>query len=225
MAELALVLLAVAPLDQPLLRVGAMFLNGLPLGMVWGLVILYLEGRQTSELMMAGLSSSYIVSSGVVKDVGRALIPGESIPLFGLSLPNPFPAMSEFWMPAAAGLLFLPLFLVAVWLLDQLPDPDAEDQAAHCERTAMQSSDRWLFLKTFWPGVVTALVAYFFITAHRDYRDNYMVDIFGELGISYEADRTAISPRRRGWRLVCWRFMVRCSSCAAIGWGCSRSTA
>ncbi len=193
MAELALVLLALAPMDQPLLRVGAMFLNGLPLGMVWGLVILYLEGRQTSELMMAGLSSSYIVSSGIVKDVGRALIPGESIPLVGLSLPNPFPAMSEFWMPAATGLLFMPVFLVAVWLLDQLPDPNVQDQAERCERTAMQSSDRWLFLRTFWPGIVTALAAYFLITAHRDYRDNYMVDILAEMGYSYASDKTAIS--------------------------------
>ena len=37
--------------------VAAIFLNGLPLGMVWGLVILYLEGRRTSELLLVGLGA------------------------------------------------------------------------------------------------------------------------------------------------------------------------
>ena len=62
-AEAALVLFAVLPRD---LKVVAIFCNGLPLGMVWGLVVWYLEGRLTSELLLAGLACSYIVSSGAV---------------------------------------------------------------------------------------------------------------------------------------------------------------
>ena len=68
-AEIALVLFAILP-EQ--MKIGAIFLNGLSLGMVWGLIVWYLEGRQTSEILLAVLSCSFIVSSGIVKDVGRA---------------------------------------------------------------------------------------------------------------------------------------------------------
>ena len=48
-----------------------LFLNGLPLGMIWGLVFSYLEGRRNTELLGAGMSASFIVSSGLVKSLGR----------------------------------------------------------------------------------------------------------------------------------------------------------
>ena len=44
-----------------------MFFNGLPLGMIGGLVVRYLEGRRASELLLAALSCSFIVASGAVK--------------------------------------------------------------------------------------------------------------------------------------------------------------
>ena len=70
-AELALVAFALA---SGVWQVVAMFVNGLPLGMVWGLVVRYLEGRRTSEPLLAGLSFSFIVSSGALKDAGVWLI-------------------------------------------------------------------------------------------------------------------------------------------------------
>ena len=62
-AEAALVLFALVP---PVWKAAALFLNGLPLGMIWGMVVGYLEVRCTSELLLAGLSCSFIVSSGMV---------------------------------------------------------------------------------------------------------------------------------------------------------------
>ena len=56
-AEAALLGFALLPGN---LKVLAIFINGLPLGMVWGLVSRYLEGRKTAELLFAGLSCSYI---------------------------------------------------------------------------------------------------------------------------------------------------------------------
>src|SRR5262249_27202358 len=52
LAEAALVLFAMAP--SPL-HVGCLFLNGLPLGMVFGMVLGFLEGRRMTEAMTAGL--------------------------------------------------------------------------------------------------------------------------------------------------------------------------
>ncbi len=64
MAETALLLFAVLPTSW---KIAAIFMNGLPLGMVWGFVVSYLEGRRASEVQLAGLSCSFIIASGVVK--------------------------------------------------------------------------------------------------------------------------------------------------------------
>ena len=74
-AEAALVLFAVAP---PGMKVLAIFLNGVPLGMVWGLVVWYLEGRQTSELLLAGLE--LLLHRRERRRQGRRQAPDECLP-------------------------------------------------------------------------------------------------------------------------------------------------
>jgi phosphonate degradation associated HDIG domain protein len=165
----ALVLFAVLPGD---LKVVAIFCNGLPLGMVWGLVVWYLEGRMTSELLLAGLACSYIVSSGAVKDVGRYLMAAHGV--------------SEAAMPMLTGLLFLPPFLLCVWMLSQLPPPTAADQAARVERATMDGSSRRAFFKALFQGLLLLLGARLLTTAFRDFRDYYGVELFGSLG--YQSD-------------------------------------
>ena len=195
-AEAALVLFGVLP---PNFKIVAIFLNGLPLGMVWGLVVWYLEGRRTSELLLAGLSCSYIVSSGVVKDFGRAILAGTAaewwaaVPLIGPFISTALGHVSESWMPAITGLHFLPLFLLAVWALNQIPRPSTADVAARGEREPMNTADRLAFLRRFLPGLLLLCVAYFFLTAYRDFRDNYQVEIFDALGYPYQENRTIIS--------------------------------
>jgi len=195
-AELALVLFGFLPANLKLI---AIFLNGLSLGMVWGLVVWYLEGRRTSEVLLAGLSCSYIVSSGVVKDFGRALMAGTvadwwaKVPLVGSTLTTWMRTVSEAWMPALAALHFLPLFLLAVWALQQIPRPDEADVAARGEREPMRRADRLAFLKQFALGLALLCVSYFFLTAYRDFRDNYQVEIFDSLGYPYERNRAIIT--------------------------------
>ena len=102
----ALILFALVPAPW---NVAAMFLNGLPLGMIWGLVFGFMEGRRTSEVLGAVVCASFIVSSGAVKTVGKLLMDHAGL--------------SPFWMPAAAGAVFLPLLFVSVWALSSLPPP------------------------------------------------------------------------------------------------------
>ena len=95
LALASLLLFAVLPVQWKFV---AIFLNGVPLGMVWGLVVSYMEGRKNSDLLLAGLACSFIVASGVVKDVGRWFIRDMGL--------------TEFWMPFATGALFLiPFFM------------------------------------------------------------------------------------------------------------------
>lgn len=195
-AEFALLLFAVVP--DPL-KVVALFFNGIPLGMIWGLVVWYLEGRRTSEILMAGLACSFIVASGVTKDFARALMAGtiadlwSHLPLLGPLIGNALGKVSEFWMPFITGLHFLPFFLLGVWTLQQLPKPNASDVATRAPRTPMNGSDRLAFLRRFGLGMLLLCTAYFFLTAYRDFRDNYQVEIFEELGYRYDDNKVIIS--------------------------------
>ncbi len=166
-AEVALVLFAVLPAEWKLV---AIFCNGLPLGMVWGLVVLYLEGRRTSELLLAGLSCSFIIASGVVKGAGRWLMEAHGY--------------GDFTMPAVTGLIFLVPFVISVFLLNQIPEPTQRDIDARVQREPMNAGERMRFMKVFLPGMLMLLTAYFFLTAYRDFRDNYMSNILLEMGIS-----------------------------------------
>jgi len=163
-AEIALILFGILPIQ---LKPIAMFLNGLPLGMVWGVVVRYLEGRCTSEILLAGLTSSFIVASGAVKDIGRFFMDKYYI--------------NEWWMPAFTGMFFLPPFLVSVWFLNQVPAPNAADVAARSERKLMDAKLRAKLMLHFAPGFVMLFIVYFFLTAYRDYRDNFGVEIFKSL--------------------------------------------
>ncbi|HWB78003.1 MAG TPA: DUF5690 family protein [Nannocystaceae bacterium] len=162
-AELALLLFAIAP---PWLQVVAMFCNGLPLGAVWGLVFGFLEGRRTTEILGAGLSTSYIVASGAVKSVGAWML-REGI--------------SERWMPFLTGLVFVPAFAIAVWLLARLPRPTVEDEAARVERKPMFGAERVAFLKRFGVGILLLTCVHTLITAYRDFRDNFAAEIWHAL--------------------------------------------
>lgn len=164
-AELALVVFGFV---GPGGKVIAMFFNGLPLGAVWGLVFGFLEGRKTTEILGAGLSASYIVASGIVKAVGLTLME------FGVS---------EDWMPAATGAVFLPLFLVAVFGLAKLPPPTKSDIDARTKRDVMHGGERRSFFLRFAPGLVALTALYVFLTAYRDFRDNFAADVFAQLGI------------------------------------------
>lgn len=180
-------------------KVVAIFLNGLSLGMVWGLVVRFLEGRVTSELLLAGLSSSFIVSSGIVKDIGRAFMSGtaaewwRSVPGIGPWVAGALGEVSESWMPAVTGLHFLPFFLLFVWMLAQIPSRTHVDEEQRHVRESMDGGRRIHFLISYLPGIVLLLVAYLLLTAYRDYRDNFAVEIFGDLGYPYAGNETIIS--------------------------------
>lgn len=167
---LALILFAVVPAPW---NVAAMFLNGLPLGLIWGLVFGFMEGRRTSEVLGAILCASFIVSSGAVKSVGKLLMEGWHI--------------SPFWMPAAAGALFLPLLGVSVWALSQLPPPSRRDEVERVRRAPMDGAARARFLGRYGLGIALLVLAYVLITAIRDFRDNFAAEIWTALGFGHAA--------------------------------------
>lgn len=161
----ALLLFAIVPAPW---NVVFMFFNGLPLGLIWGLVYSYVEGRRTSEVIAALLCASFILSSGVVKSAGRWLLDDMG--------------MSAFWMPAAAGALFFPMLLVSVFALTLLPEPDASDRSERTPRAPMNAAQRAAFLGHHAAALIPLLVAYVLLTAFRDFRDNFAAEIWLALG-------------------------------------------
>jgi hypothetical protein len=167
-----LALVAFALIPAPWI-VATLFLNGLPLGMIWGLVFGFMEGRRVTEVLASMMCASFILSSGVVKSIGVWLIQAWHINLF--------------WMPAATGLVFMPLLLASVWVLSQLPPPSARDEAERVRRMPMTGAERAAFLRAYAPGLVAIIFAYILLTAFRDFRDNFAAEIWTALGYGGEA--------------------------------------
>lgn len=147
-----------------------MFFNGLPLGMIWGVVFSYLEGRRFTELLGAVMASSFIVASGLVKGVGRYLIDQWAVP--------------ELWMPFFTGLIFLPALIFGAKLLHRLPPPNNEDIRLRTERVPMNYSDRKLFFQRFMPGIIFSVLIYVGLTIFRDLRDNFAIEFWTGYGYS-----------------------------------------
>jgi hypothetical protein len=176
LAELALVGFAYAPLP---LKAVMLFLNGLPLGMVFGLVLGFLEGRRHTEALSAALCASFIVSSGVVKSVGRWLLDTWQV--------------SEFEMPMLVGLLFFPPLLLSVWWLQATPAPDAADRQQRSERTVMDSHQRRSFLSAYGLGLTLLVLVYTLLTVVRTVRDDFGVEIWRDLGVTQTPEIFAYS--------------------------------
>jgi hypothetical protein len=165
-AELALLLFAVAPAP---LHVLCLFLNGLPLGMVFGLVLGFLEGRRDTEARTAGLCASFILADGATKSVGTWLLQQ---------------GVSERWMPALAGLVFLPPLLFFVWMLSRVPPPDERDIALRSQRSTMSRGERIAMLRRHGPGVFLIVLAFLLVTIARGIRADFAPEIWRGLGTS-----------------------------------------
>jgi len=161
-----LALLGFALVPRPW-NIVCLFFNGLPLGMVWGVVFSYLEGRRATELMGTILASSLIFASGLVKTVGRYLL---------------ISGVDQFWMPFLTGLIFVPPLLACVALLERLPPPDAADLDARGVRLPMSASERGRFLRRFLPGLALVIVCYVGLTVVRDFRDSFEAELLTEFG-------------------------------------------
>jgi hypothetical protein len=161
----ALLLFAVIPAPY---NIVCLFLNGFPLGMIWGLVFSYLEGRRSTEFMAAVLSTSLIFASGFVKTIARSLRDTLHI--------------SEFTMPFITGAMFVIPLILFVFCLELMPPPDPEDIKLRTKRLPMNAAERLHFLQRFLPGILLTLVIYVLLTVMRDVRDNFEVEIWSAFG-------------------------------------------
>ncbi|MFT3825447.1 MAG: DUF5690 family protein [Chitinophagaceae bacterium] len=169
-AWLALLLFAIVPAPFNIIF---LFLNGFPLGMVWGLVFSFVEGRKTTEFMGAVLATSFIFSSGVVKTVGKLILLDTSL--------------GQWWMPFVTGALFVIPMLLFTWLLNHVPAPTEEDIKLRSPRNPMTAGERKEFLMQYLPGIVVIILTYVLLTILRDFRDNFANEVWKEQGYGDKA--------------------------------------
>jgi hypothetical protein len=176
LAEIALVLFALIPAPW---NVGCLLLDGLALGMVWGMVFGFVEGRRQSDVIGAMLCASFILASGTVKAAGAFLLFNHYA--------------NEWWMPALTGLMFAPLLVVCLAGLSVLPPPDPTDVAERVERVPMGRAARAAMLRRFGPSLAAMVAIYVMLTALRDFRDNFAAEVWTELGFGGQADVFALT--------------------------------
>lgn len=146
--------------------------SGFPLGMLWGIVFSYVEGRRMTDLISAALAVSFIFGAGLAKTVGTAVMQ------YGIM---------EKWMPFCTALLFVLPLLLFTRLADRFPEPDEADKLQRTERLPMTRTDRFNLLRQYGGGLVLLVLVYIFVTILRELRDSFMGDMWRESGENFSA--------------------------------------
>lgn len=162
-AEAALLAFGLAPTRY---KYVCLFVNGLPLGMVFGMVLAFLEGRRVTELLSASLCASFILADGAAKSLGAYLLHW---------------GVPEVWMPLVAGLVAVGPMACFVWMLAQIPPPTPADVAQRTARVPMDGRQRWRFFWTYAAGLSSLLLMYMLITVLRSMRSDYATEIWNGL--------------------------------------------
>lgn len=165
-SEIALLGFALLPIPS---KIFSVFLSGLPLGMIWGVVFSYIEGRRISEILNVGLSIALIISSGLVKTLGQFVMDNFHV--------------SEYWMPVTTGAICFPVMLICAYMLNQIPEPTKLDIRLRTKRSPMNKTERRTFLHQFFWGICMLIIFYGSLTVFRELRDSFAADIWNELGI------------------------------------------
>lgn len=160
LAQTSLILFGFLPAPY---NIGAMFLNGLSLGCMWGIIFSFIEGRRMTDILASLLGVSMVISSGTAKSLG-------------LYVMNTW-QVSEFWMPTLIGACALPLLLLLGGLLSRLPPPTPEDISLKSERVTLNGPQRRELFRNFMPFLVMLFIANIAIVVLRDIKEDFLVNI------------------------------------------------
>ena len=169
-AWLCLLLFAIVPAPFGMI---CLFINGFMLGFMWGIVFSYVEGRRATDFIGSVLAVSFIFAGGFTRSIGKWLMGSWNV--------------SEQWMPFMTGLVFLFPLILFLFLLEKIPQPDKDDVQERTQRFPMSKEDRKKFLQLFGFGIAAVTITYLFLTVMRDVRDNFMSNIWNELGYGNSA--------------------------------------
>lgn len=159
-AELSLLLFGLIPAPY---NISAMFLNGLSLGCMWGVIFSFLEGRRVTDLLVSLLGVSIVISSGASKSIG----------LFVMNELH----VDVFWMPAIVGAIAIPFLVLMAYMLKKLPPPTKEDIELRTERVTLNSEERKALFKRYTPILLLLFTGNLLLLVLRDIKEDFLVNI------------------------------------------------
>ena len=109
------------------------------------------------------LSINFIFSFGVAKSLSRMSIETWKVP--------------EIYTSFVTGLLYIPLLLLAVWMLTKIPPPSAAESESRGERVPLNGQQRKQLFRQFFVGLAAITFINLLLTILRDVKDNYAVEI------------------------------------------------
>lgn len=140
-----------------------MFINGLSLGCMWGVIFSFIEGRRVTDILASLLGISIVFSSGFAKSIGLYVMNEVHV--------------DQFWMPALIGAVALPLLLFLGWALKKLPHPNQTDIAHKSERVAIDGKQRKEIFRSYMPILMLLFAANFMLLVLRDVKEDFLVNI------------------------------------------------
>lgn len=167
LAEFALLLFGL--LEAPYNAL-AMFLNGLSLGCMWGIIFSFIEGRKITDMLASLLGVSMVFSSGLAKS-------------FGLYVINDL-GIAPFWMPALIGIVALPFLIFMGYMLKCLPHPTDEDIQLRNERVVLDHKGRMALFRKYAPILSLLFIGNFLLLVLRDIKEDFLVNILDMKGQS-----------------------------------------
>jgi len=202
-AWVSLLMLALVPAPWGML---CMLVNGFMLGFMWGIVFSYIEGRRATDFIGSVMAISFAFAGGFTRSVALWLRDDWHI--------------TDRWLSFVTGLVFVLPMVLLIFLLEKLPPPDEQDVQQRTVRLPMMAAERKRFLQRFGWGIVAVAIAYIFLTIMRDIRDNFMVNIFNELGYGGKpAVLTQTETNTSVIMLLLMSMLVFCrSNIRALGW-------
>ena len=123
--------------------------------------MLYCEGRQTTEVLTAVFSCSFLFGGGAARFICVALLK----------------VVSPRMLPAFTGLIFLPISLLFAVLMDYTPPPSQADIEARSERKSATPTEQKQFLGEFAGGIILLTIQYILRTTYRSFRDFFAPEI------------------------------------------------
>lgn len=130
---------------------------------LYGGIVTYLEGRQSTEIMLAAISASLTVAGTLSRAAATALLDWGVAPRL---------------MPLLLGGCCCILACISIVITDRSPRPSGADVAARSARTAMSSRQQWDFVSSHAFGVIASISAWAGLVGLRSFRDFYAKQVF-----------------------------------------------
>lgn len=176
MLFIAAMALWIIPFCDPMFWPILMLVNGFPLGMVWGIVFSYVEGRDLTEFIGAILACTFVFTSGFVK-------------FLTLSMSEYF-QMSGVHATATISALSCVLACFFSFFLEKIPGPTEDETKRHAPRIELSLKDQKRFFLENLRFLVPAIFIYMILTFLRDFRDNFFAEL---LNYSHSFDGATIA--------------------------------